>query len=180
MFARVFGSQGPSLVHRETEAEGMARWLGGFLCGAVRLSPLTEWVSVSTVGCGGRRLVLRFSEAHLIFRSGCFALQDSRSWQNCPEGMSPGRVLGVWERKTASCWGCDSGMDGGREEVLLNENEKFWRLGCKLAISPPATYHSSIRTRATGGQVASCTDPPLLRLSGMCECPLTMDVHSHI
>ena len=33
----VFGSQGPSLVPRDAEAEGMARWLGGFLGGAVRL-----------------------------------------------------------------------------------------------------------------------------------------------
>ena len=45
VFARVFGSQGPSLVPRETEAEGMARWLGGFLCGAVRLS--SDWVGFS-------------------------------------------------------------------------------------------------------------------------------------
>lgn len=131
-------------------------------------------------GCGGRRLALRFSKSHPVFRSGCLTLQDSRGWQNCPEGMSPGRMLGVWEGKTASCWGCDSGMDGGREEVLLSENEKFQRLGCKPTISPPATYHSSIRTRATGGRVASCMDPPPLRLSGMRKCPLTIDVHGHI
>ena len=164
VFARVFGSQGPSLVPRETEAEGMARWLGGFLCGAVRLSPLTEWVSVSTVGCGGRRLVLRFSEPHLVFRSGCFALQDSRSWQNCPEGMSPGRVLGVWERKTASCWGCDSGMDGGREEVLLNENEKF----CSDASWPSHPLQPTILASGPE-QLAGELHPARTPLSSICQ-----------
>ena len=32
----VFGSQGPSLVPRETEAGGMARWLGAFSFYAVQ------------------------------------------------------------------------------------------------------------------------------------------------
>ena len=95
----VFGSQGPSLVPRETEAGGMARWLGAFSFYAVQWgSPLTEWVSVSVAGCGGRRLALRFSKSHPVFRSGCLTLQDSRGRQNCPEGMFLGE-----------CWVCGKG-----------------------------------------------------------------------